>query len=70
MEVKEMLEMHIKEEETKLQHIEDVVMNLRDNHLFHVKLDIVDIKTDLRWVKWLVMGIAGAILTIAVASLR
>lgn len=59
----EALRRHAEAEEQKFKDLNEAVSTIRDNHLVHIKLSIGEIKTDLKWVKWLVMGVGMASLT-------
>ena len=56
-----MIEMHNMQDEKRFSEI-DTLLKIVENHIAHVQ-------TDMMWVKWLLLGLVGAIGTIVVAVL-
>ena len=66
---KSRLDRHIEDEEKRLDGLEVAIHEIRDNHLAHVQAKLESISADLRWVKWIVLSVGGAVITSLVAKI-
>ncbi len=67
---------HEKDDKDNFGAIHSALAVIKDNHLAHIQIaqedivkDQIRMSNDLKWVRWLVMGIAGGIGVLAIALL-
>lgn len=63
----EWFEDHEREDKEQFEKIGNALVDIRDNHLTHIQIAQERQATDMTWLKWLVMGIAGGIGALAIA---
>lgn len=51
---------HIEDEQGRFEHIESLLEKLSTNELAHVKTALASVKSDLAWIKWLVLVVLGS----------
>ena len=59
MELKEQFEKHEEKDDSRFEKISDALTDIKGNHLSHMEVDI-------RWLKWIEMGVIAGIVSILV----
>jgi len=68
-EIQEWQVQHEKDDTIRFGEISRTLTDMKENHLAHMQIATETLATDLRWVKWLVMGIAAGIGLLALKQL-
>jgi hypothetical protein len=48
--------------ECKVDKLADSIENLRDNHIYHLSIDISNIKGQLIYIKWFILAVLGLVI--------